>query len=236
MKLEVDLHVHTVSSGHAYSTLEEYVRQAKKIGLKAFAMTDHGPAMPGAPHYYHFLNALMIPEKIDGIRVFRGVEANIINAQGEIDLFEECLEKLDVIMMAMHPKTGYDNQGEEKNTEVLLKALHKYPRINVIAHPENAKYPLKVEETVAAAKAKGVALEINNSSQMTRPGTFDRIVAFAKEVKRQDWKVVLGTDSHFSTMLGKFDYAFKVVKEAGLEEKHIINTSLKKVEEFLGVS
>ncbi len=236
MKLEVDLHVHTISSGHAYSTLEEYVRQAKKIGLKAFAMTDHGPAMPGAPHYYHFLNALMIPEKIDGIRIFRGVEANIINAQGEIDLFEECLEKLDVIMVAMHPKTGYDNQGEEKNTEVLLKTLHKYPRINVIAHPENAKYPLKVEETVAAAKAKGVALEINNSSQLTRPGTFDRIVAFAKEVKRQDWKVVLGTDSHFSTMLGKYDYAVKVAKEADLEEKHIINTSLKKVEEFLGVS
>jgi len=50
MKLVADLHVHTVSSGHAYSTIEEYAARAKKIGLKGVAITDHGPAMPGAPH------------------------------------------------------------------------------------------------------------------------------------------------------------------------------------------
>jgi len=233
MKLEADLHVHTVSSGHAYSTLEEYVSQAKKIGLKAFAMTDHGPAMPGAPHYYHFLNMPMIPDEIDGVRIFKGVEANIINVEGELDLREESLRVLDVVMFAMHPKTGYDNQGEEENTRVLLKVLERYPQINVLAHPENAKYPINVEQTVAAAKAKGVALEINNSSHLTRPGTFQKIVAFAREIKKQEWKVVLGTDSHISMMLAKYDYALQVVKEAGLTEKHIINTSLKKVEEFL---
>ncbi len=234
MRLAADLHVHTVSSGHSYSTLEEYVRQAKKVGLKAFAMTDHGPAMPGGPHYYHFSNMRMIPRKLSGIRIFRGIEANIINANGKIDIAEQEIKwgELEIIMAAMHPRVGYENQGEEKNTEVLLRALEN-PYINVIAHPGNPKYPVKIEETVDAARRKKVAIELNNSSFMSREGSWDRCLAFAKEVKRQDWKVVIGTDSHISTMLGKFDQAMKLVKEAGLTEKHIINTSIEKIEKYL---
>ena len=72
MKLIADLHVHTLSSGHAYSTLEEYVAQAKKIRLAMIAITDHGSNMPGAPHYYHFSNMRMMPREIDGIKVLRG--------------------------------------------------------------------------------------------------------------------------------------------------------------------
>ena len=56
MKLKIDLHSHTVSSGHAYSTLLENLRAAKEKGLEALAMTDHGPNMPGGPHLYHFYN------------------------------------------------------------------------------------------------------------------------------------------------------------------------------------
>ncbi len=232
MKLAADLHIHTVSSGHAYSTVEEYVAQAKKIGLKAIAITDHGPAMPDGPHFYHFANMRMIPEKLKGIRIYRGVEANIINDKGEIDLTEEVLKILDIVFVAMHPRCGYDNLGEEANTKVLLRALEN-PYINLIAHPGNPMYPVNVEQTVAAAKEKGVVLEINNSSFTSRVGSWDKCLAFAKEIKRQDWKVILTTDSHISTMLGKFDKALKLIKEAGLTEKHVINTSLEKIEKFL---
>lgn len=232
MKLVADLHVHTVSSGHAYSTIEEYVAQAKKIGLKAIAIADHGEAMPGGPHWYHFSNMGMIPEKINGIRVYRGIEANIINTDGKIDLSDNDLAKLDIVMVAMHPRTGYDSLGEEGNTEVLFKAL-KNPYINIIAHPGNPKYPIKVEATVAMAKEKKVAIEINNSSFTSRVGSWDRCLEFAKEVKRQDWRVVIGSDSHISSMLGGFKNAIKLIKEAGLTEKHVINTSLAKIDKYL---
>lgn len=232
MKLVADLHVHTISSGHAYSTLEEYVAQAKKIGLEAFAITDHGPAMPGAPHQYHFSNMRMIPKVIDGVRVYRGVEANIINEQGELDYKVDDFCELDLVIVATHPRCGYEDHGEAKNTEVLLRALEN-PIINFIAHPGNPKYPINIEQTVAAAKEKGVLLEINNSSFFSRAGCWDRCLAFAREIKKQDWKVLLTTDSHYSTMLGVFDDALKLAKEAGLTEKYIVNTSLAKVEKFL---
>ncbi|MFA5839181.1 MAG: phosphatase [Candidatus Margulisiibacteriota bacterium] len=233
MKLVADLHVHTVSSGHAYSTLEEYVAQAKKIGLEAIAITDHGPAMPGGPHYYHFSNMGMIPQYMDGIRIFKGVEANIIDAEGKLDLFDEDLDKLDIVMVAMHPRCGYESEGEQRNTEVLIKALQN-KRIKIIAHPGNPKYPINIETIVSVAKEKGVILEINNSSFVySRPGSWDRCLAVAKEVKRQNWMVILGTDTHISPMLGVFDKAIELVKQAGLSEEQIVNTSLEKIKKYI---
>lgn len=234
MKLIADLHLHTVSSGHAYSTLEEYIAEAKRIGLKMIAITDHGPAMPGGPHYYHFSNMRMIPPVIQGIRVIRGIEANIINDRGEIDLAEQEIKwgGLEIVMAAMHPRLGYENQGEEKNTEVLLKALQN-PYINVIAHPGNPKYPVKVKEIVEAAKRHRVLIEINNSSDFSRPGSHDKCVEFAREVKKIGWKVITGTDSHISTMLGRFDDALRLFAEAGLTEEDVVNTSEAMIEKYL---
>ena len=234
MKLIADLHVHTVSSGHAYSTLEEYVKQAKKVGLKAIGITDHGPAMPGGPHYYHFSNMRMIPKEIEGIKIIKGIEANIINDKGEIDLKEQEIKwgELDVVMAAMHPRVGYEDQGEEKNTAVLIRAMQN-PSVNVIAHPGNPKYPVKIKAIVAAAKENKVLIEINNSSDFSRPGSHERCIEIAREAKRIGWKVVIGTDSHISSMLGRFDDALALIKEAGLTEEDVVNTSWAKIEEYL---
>lgn len=233
MKIVADLHVHTISSGHAYSTLEEYVEKARKIRLKGFAIADHGPAMPGGPHQYHFSNMRMIPRMINGIRIYRGVEANIINDQGEIDFEEDDFTELDIVMVSMHPRCGYESQGEEKNTEVLIKALRKNPLINVIAHPGNPKFPLNVEKVVSAAKEFGAVIEINNSSFFSRVGSEERCLEFAREVKRQNWMVAVSSDAHISTMLGTFDNALKLISKAGLTEKHVVNTSLEKIEKYL---
>lgn len=234
MRLIADFHVHTISSGHAYSTLEEYLAAAPKRGLKAIAITDHGPAMPGGPHYYHFANMRMIPRELEGIKILRGIEANIINENGKLDISEEDIKwgELDIVMVAMHPRVGYEDQGIGKNTEVLLKAIEN-PYVNVIAHPGNPKYPIDIETVIAAAKEKGVLIEINNSSPLSRPGSHERCVEVAKAVKNIGWKVVAGTDSHISSMIGVFDDALKVLAEAGLKEDDVVNTSWERIENFL---
>lgn len=62
----VDLHMHTVASTHAYSTLHDYIAEAKRKGIKLFAITDHGPDMADAPHYWHFVNMRIWPRLVDG--------------------------------------------------------------------------------------------------------------------------------------------------------------------------
>lgn len=235
MKIIADLHLHTISSGHAYSTLEEYVKAAKKKGLKIIAMTDHGPKMPGSPHMYYFNNLRMVPKMIEGIRVIRGVEANIINEKGELDMPEADIKygEIEFVLATFHPYCGYENGGEDKNTRVLIAAMEN-PYVNAIAHPENPKYPIKVKEIVSAAKERGIVLEINNSSEISRPGTYSKSVEFAKEAKTQGCRVMLGSDSHISCMLGEFSYALRIVKESGLELSQIVNTSEAEVEKILG--
>ncbi len=39
----VDLHMHTVASTHAYSTLHDYIAEAQQKNIRLFAITDHGP-------------------------------------------------------------------------------------------------------------------------------------------------------------------------------------------------
>lgn len=62
----VDLHMHTVASTHAYSTLHDYIAEAKRKGIKLFAITDHGPDMADAPHYWHFVNMRIWPRLVEG--------------------------------------------------------------------------------------------------------------------------------------------------------------------------
>ena len=233
IKLIADLHIHTVASGHAYSTMEEYVAAAKKKKLKIIAFTDHGPAMPGGAPLYHFANQKMIPDTLQGIRILRGAEVNVINFDGELDIPDEVLDTLDFCSIAIHPACGYEGKTEAENTKTLIKAMdNKYVR--VIAHPGNPMYPIDFKRVIPIAKEKGILIELNNSSlTISRKGSYDRCFAIAKFVKSIGWKVALGSDSHISTMVGGLDSALKMAVDAGLEKEDIINTSEKLINEYL---
>lgn len=219
-----DFHIHTIASGHAYSTIQEYAEQAKKIGLKYIAMTDHGPSMPGAPHFYHFANLKMVPAVLNGIRILKGVEANIINEEGKLDLSNETLKNLDFVLFTFHPYCGYENQGEEKNTEVMIKTMQN-PYVKAIAHPENSSYPINSRKIVEEAKNKNILIEINNSSYLSRPGSRNKMLEILYYVRQMDALVCLGTDSHISTMVGNFEYGLALCKETKIPQANIINFS-----------
>ena len=44
MEYILDLHTHTIASGHAYSTIREMAQAASEKGLKLLGITEH--AMP----------------------------------------------------------------------------------------------------------------------------------------------------------------------------------------------
>jgi len=233
IKLIADLHIHTVASGHAYSTVEEYAAAAKKKKLKVIAITDHGPAMPGGADPYHFSNQRMIPDILNGVRILRGGEINIIDPEGHLDLSNEYLKTMDFVSIAMHPKCGYEGSGETENTKTLLKAMHnKY--VKVLAHPGNPMYPIDFKKVIPIAKERGILIELNNSSlTISRKGSFDRCFEIAKFVKSIGWKVTLGSDAHISTMVGDLDTVLKMAMDAGLKKEDIINTSMDLIDKYL---
>ena len=80
MQIIADLHTHTNVTDHAFSTLTEMVQAAHDMGLKAIAITNHGPTNPDGPHEWHFSNLNLVPRKMNGVTVIRGIEFDIHRA------------------------------------------------------------------------------------------------------------------------------------------------------------
>ncbi len=225
MRFVADLHIHTVASGHAYSTVLEVARAAADRSLAMIALTDHGPAMPGGPHVYHFSSQRLIPAEIFGVRVLKGIEANVVDRDGTLDLDEGRLAKLEIVLAGLHTECApYGSVAE--NTAMMVAAMRN-PWVDVIVHPGNPEYPVDEEEVVRAAAACGVALEINNSSlTVSRCGSLphcDHIACLAKEC---GCKLVVGSDSHFAFSVGDFGAAAELVAKYAIPPEQVLNTSV----------
>ena len=120
MKLIGDLHTHTLASTHAYSTITENCRSAAERGIKVVAMTDHWGEMPDSPHIWHFDNLRILPRHICGVTVLKGVEANILNNDGELDMPRRTLENLEWVVASMHRQV-YEPSTPENHTRAYLK-------------------------------------------------------------------------------------------------------------------
>ena len=236
MKIIADMHTHTLASGHAYSTVNELALAASQLGLQALAVTDHGPALPGGPHRYHFCAMRFIPRTIAGVRIFRGVEANILDEKGTLDLDQVVLDDLDYVMAGLHESCGFSDNDIDSNTRALLAAMEN-PRVKCISHPGNPLFPLHYEEVVMGALATDTALEINNSSLgLSRKGSCDNCNKIALLCARIGAPIMIGSDAHISQGVGVFDDALRLVAEAGIVEGQVINTSLERLLDFIGLT
>lgn len=232
MKLVADLHVHTVASGHAYSTVMENVRVAADKGLAMIALTDHGPGLPGGPHPYFFSNLRVLPRKLFGVELLRGVEANIVDDAGSLDLADRFLKYLDIVLAGLH-RDCFVPGSVEHNTRALIGAITG-GKVDVIVHPGNPAFPIDAKQVAAAAAERGVLLEINNSSLsgLVRKGSRSNCSGLAKSVALYQGKVSLGSDAHFATQVGELREAAKLAASC-LKPEQVVNTSVAAVKEFL---
>ncbi|WP_114458921.1 MULTISPECIES: phosphatase [unclassified Halanaerobium] len=235
MKIEADLHTHTVHSGHAYSTLDEMARGAFLRGIRMIAVTDHGPKMPGGPHEYYFGNLDVIPEEIYGVRILKGVEANILD-DGRLDLPQELLEKLDFVTAGIHSQTGHSLNSSEEYTDAVIKAVQN-PAVDMITHPVQKNYPLDLEALIKAAKKYNTILELNAGSYNKRK-TFERArkensLKLLKLAGRYRVNLAVNSDAHFHDEVGEISSLDFLFSSDYMDEKLIINKNTERVINFL---
>lgn len=232
MDILVDLHTHTVASGHAYSTITENALAASRKGLKLLGMTDHGPSMPGAPNLYHFGNLSVLLAEIHGVKILTGVEANITSHEGELDIPLRYLAKMQVVLVGLHVYC-YPGGTTEQNTAAYLKAMEN-PFTDIMVHPGRPEFTLDLERIAKASADLNVPVEINNSSlSPQKRGAWDNCRRFAGYMAKYGGQVILGSDAHFWDRVGEFQYALELVKEVGLPERQVLNTSDEKVLAYL---
>lgn len=228
----VDLHMHTVASTHAYSTLHDYIAVAKKKDITLFAITDHGPDMADAPHYWHFMNMHVWPRMVDGIGILRGIEANIKNTQGEIDCTGVMLERLDLIIAGFHEPV-FPPCDKASHTQAIIAAMAAGD-VHIISHPGNPKFPIDIQAVAAAAAKYQVALELNNSSfTHSRKGSEANCRAIAEAVRDAGGYLALGSDSHIALTLGDFERCQEILDEVNFPEDRILNATPRRLLDFL---
>lgn len=233
MKYVLDVHTHTIVSGHAYSTLLENAKYASEIGLELLGTTDHGPSMPNSPHEWYFMNFKVLPRELYGVTMLYGAEANIIDYEGNLDLPIDIQKNLDIMIASIHEPIMESTENIDLNTTAFLKAMDN-PNVHIIGHPGNPRVPIHEEELVKKAKEKNILIEINNSSFISsRVGSEKTCTKIARLCKEYGVKIILNSDSHFCYQIGNFDAALKILQQIDMPEELIINRNKAEFLDFL---
>lgn len=237
MKYIIDLHSHTVASSHAYSTLQELIAMAKKKELKVFGFSDHAPGLPGGAHIFYFQNLKIVPDMIDGIRILKGVEVNIIDYNGNIDMSYDNLEATDYVIASLHPPC-INSGTRAENTQAMIGAM-KNPKVKIIGHPDDSRYPIDYKKLVKAAKENNVLLEMNNTSinpDGFRENAKDNYIEMLKECMKYEQPIILGSDAHIAYSVGDFEFCDELLKEVGFPEDLVVNCSIEALQKYIPFS
>ncbi len=231
MKFLVDTHTHTNCSHHAFSTLEENIAAAKKIGLEAICMTNHAPSLPDSAHIWHFHTMFELPTIIDGIQIIKGAEANVLDVDGHLDIPTELQPRMEVMIASIH-RPVYREKTKELHTKTWVNVI-KNPYVTILGHTGNPLFDYDHEVVIEEAKKNNKCIEINNHTFAVRMGSYENCLNIAKACKKIGTKIVVGSDAHNSFQVGDFGTAMEIVKEAEIPEDLIMNLSAEKFNNYL---
>ncbi|MEW6374280.1 MAG: DNA polymerase/3'-5' exonuclease PolX, partial [Thermodesulfobacteriota bacterium] len=226
-----DLHVHSKWSDGT-SSIEEIARAAQKRGYQYVAICDHSKSLKIA-HGLDESRLMKQIEEIDrinetlkGFQILKGAEVDILT-DGKLDLSEKVLEKLDIVVAAIH--SGF-KQDKGKMTKRIIRAIEN-PLVHIIAHPSGRllgardPYEVEIEELMEAAKKYEKALEIN--------AYFERLDLddiHCRKAKETGIQVGIGTDAHHLDQMWMISLGVAVARRGWLETKDVLNTlSLKEI-------
>lgn len=223
---KLDVHTHTIMSGHAFSTLNEMIQEASLHQLTLFGVTEHGPALPGACHPIYFRNLHVVPRQYGSMRLLLGAELNIIDYEGGLDITDPyVLGFMDHVIAGLHALC-YTDGTRQQNTSALVGAIEN-PHVHIISHPcDGTASDFDIEAVVLAAKRTGTLLELNSSSlNPARHKTLAHpmFVKMLHLCRRHDVPVILGSDAHHTSAIADYRYALPLLAETGFPDELIIN-------------
>jgi len=235
-KLIADLHTHTLASGHAYGTIREMAQAASDIGIRILGITEHGPGVPGTCDPIYFRNLTAVPRILYGVTVLHGSETNIL-PNGTPDLEQRCIDMLDYAIAGIH-RYCYDDQGITRNTDAVISCMRN-EKVKFISHPDDDTTPLHYPALVEAAKAYGVALEVNNSSLYKperRKNCLQNYHTMLDLCMQYRAPILVSSDAHDPSAVGDHALALQLLKKEGFDPALIVNADESRVLNFLNLT
>ncbi len=244
MKYLLDSHTHSFMSGHAYNTIQEMAQAAKARGLSALAVTEHAPTIPGTCDPIYFENFNVVDRTMYGIELLLGVELNIVDYQGKVDVPSAKLRKIDVGIASIHPNVGngekyppYVPGSIAENTRAFLGAMEN-PDVDIIGHPDDSRVPVDYEALARGARDLHVLLELNVSSLdpmnvRGKGGARENMMKMLMYCERFGVPVIVDSDAHCACAVGRFEKIDEIIWEAHFPEELVVNGNLALYKSFL---
>ena len=223
--LQGDVHMHTLETD-GRNTIEEMAEAAQARRYKYMAITDHSKNLAFANGLddtravEHIKRIRAADEKSEGIKIFAGVEVDIL-ADGSLDLSDSVLEQMDLVIASVH---SHFNQSPAEMTDRLLKAIEN-PNTSLIGHPTGRillrrdAYQFDLDKVLKAAAERKVAMELN-----AYPDRLDLCDRHLRLAKQYGVKIVINTDSHHTSHLDKIRFGVLQARRAWLTKEDVLNT------------
>jgi DNA polymerase (family 10) len=223
--IQGDVHMHTVETD-GRNSIEEMAEAARARGYQYMAITDHSKNLAFANGLtderalLHIERIRAVEKKLKGIRIFAGIEVDILG-DGLLDLSDEVLAQMDIVIASVH---SHFNQDRDTMTARLLKAISN-PNVSVLGHPTGRQllrrdaYPFDLDAVLKAALKHKVSMELN-----AYPDRLDLSDVNLRAAKHVGVKIVINTDSHHTSHMEKIQYGVTQARRAWLTRNDVLNT------------
>lgn len=197
----------------------ELLERARTLGMKGFAVTDHGLTLGGRLNSVFFERFVSpYPE----VTVLKGVECNVVDGDGSIDLPVEYLKWMDIVLAGLHPNTE-KKMSERTCTDLLVNVLRKNSTIDLITHPNDPGYPVDFQTLAREGAKRGVALELNNSKIRYRRSSEQEAVRLLEACREHRCGIAVCSDTHSLHELGDDSAVSPLLKQIGFPEELVVN-------------
>ena len=247
MILKGDYHTHTIYT-HGNGTVEQNIQYAIKRGLKQIAITEHSFSQGFygiSPKEYNELRVEIesLRKKYKGqIDILCGLESNLIDLDGRIDLDNARRGIVDILIVGYHanfvPRSlkafftfwvpnvlgigGKSKKQIEKNTQAYINALRNYD-IDIISHLNSHRCYVDPVRVCEVAKEVGTYIELNG-----------KVINFSdeqfKEMIATGVKFIINSDAHYPDKVGKNHWGRNMVEKYNIPPEQVVN--LDKIPKF----
>lgn len=233
--IEADMHTHTIKSHNGHSTLLENVEAAIQRNLSAIAVTDYGPEYNNGNTKRDLLSqSLYIPDKINGVKIYKGIEINIMDIHtGKLDITEDEALQFDWTIASYNKKSEYDSRFMNAAIiERTLAGVIKNPTIMMVGHPERFKTTFNIESFVELCKNYGKVVELNVLF-IHEEECYKSAKMIMEECKKQQCPICINSDAHIATQIGEFSKAFELLSSIGFPAELIVNNSMVNLQSYI---
>ncbi len=169
------------------------------------------------------MNLRALPPVIAGVRILHGVEANVMDFTGRLDMPEDMLQSLDIVIASMH--MGLLPAGTVEECTNAWLAVAENPLVDIIGHSGTPCYAYDFERVIPVFGEKGKIVEINENSFGAREGSADNCRRIAQLCKQYHVRVAVNSDAHYHTAVGQTPVCMQMLREIDYPLADIVNGS-----------